>query len=218
MKRIAIVCTLLCFLGVTALSAQNQGDMYISGSIGMNGSSSKLTAGNTTVKSPGGFQMSITPQFGIFVIENLEVHLGLGYQFSKTPSDIKTEESTNTSMFTITPGINYYLPIVDGKFYYTPGLDLSVGFGGSNYKTETTTNKLSNNTSFGLSLALVSFEFRPVEYFGISFRAGDLTYALNQEKLPQSGNSSVNIDAKYITNNVDFGLNLNATIGFRYYF
>ena len=35
MKRIAIVCTLLCILGVTALNAQNQGDMYISGSIGI---------------------------------------------------------------------------------------------------------------------------------------------------------------------------------------
>ena len=90
MKRIAIVCTLLCFLGVTALSAQNQGDMYISGSIGMNGSSSKLTAGNTTVKSPGGFQMSITPQFGYFIIDNLELHLGLGYSFTKEPDDDKS--------------------------------------------------------------------------------------------------------------------------------
>lgn len=218
MKKSVIFAALFCMLSSVSLFAQKAGDMYISGSIGMSGNNTKSVINNTSTKVPGGFQMNITPQFGIFVIENLEVHLGLGYQFSKTPSDIKTEESTNTSMFTITPGINYYFPIVDGKFYYTPGLDLSVGFGGSNYKTETTTNKLSNNTSFGLSLALVSFEFRPVEYFGISFHAGDLTYALNQEKLPQSGNSSVNIDAKYITNNVDFGLNLNATIGFRYYF
>ena len=115
MKRIAIVCTLLCFLGVTALSAQNQGDMYISGSIGMNGSSSKLTAGNTTVKSPGGFQMSITPQFGYFIIDNLELHLGLGYSFTKEPDDDKS--STNTSLFVINPGVNYYLPIVENKFF-----------------------------------------------------------------------------------------------------
>lgn len=220
MKKSIILAVLTCMISSVSLFAQNAGDMYISGSIGMSGSNTKAVINNISTKTPGGFQMSITPQFGIFVIENLEVHLGLGYQFSKTPSDVSINESTNTGLFVIAPGINYYLPIVDGKFYYTPGLDIGVGFGSSNYKTETTTNRLANNTTFALSLALVSFEFRPVEHFGISFRAGDLTYGLEQMKQPQSGSSGsgLNLDTKYITNNIDFGLNLNATIGFRYYF
>ena len=125
--------------------------------------------------------------------------------------------STNINLFTITPGINYYVPIVEYKFYYTPGLDLSVGFGGTNYKTATSKEKLLSNTTFGISLALLSFEYRPLKHFGISFRAGDFTYGLNSMKSPQSddGNGTT---AKYNTNNVSFGLNLNATIGFRCYF
>ena len=211
MKRIAIVCTLLCFLGVTALSAQNQGDMYISGSIGMNGSSSKLTAGNTTVKSPGGFQMSITPQFGYFIIDNLELHLGLGYSFTKEPDDDKS--STNTSLFVINPGVNYYLPIVENKFFYTPGLDLGIGFGAQNYIDDTSKEKLYGVTNFYVSLSLLSFEYRPVQNFGISFRAGDLTYSLMAYK-QTSGNTTV----KRTVNNFNFGINLGASLGFRYYF
>ena len=94
MKKSVIFAALFCMLSSVSLFAQKAGDMYISGSIGMSGNNTKSVINNTSTKVPGGFQMSITPQFGIFVIENLEVHLGLGYQFSKTPSDIKTEEST----------------------------------------------------------------------------------------------------------------------------
>ena len=59
--------------------------------------------------------MSITPQFGYFIIDNLELHLGLGYSFTKEPDDDKS--STNTSLFVINPGVNYYLPIVENKFF-----------------------------------------------------------------------------------------------------
>lgn len=211
MKRIAIVCALLCILGVTALNAQNQGDMYISGSIGMAGNSTKVTAENTTVKSPGGFQMSITPQFGYFIIDNLELHLGLGYSFTKEPDDDKS--STNTSLFVINPGVNYYLPIVENKFFYTPGLDLGIGFGAQNYIDDTSKEKLYGVTNFYVSLSLLSFEYRPVQNFGISFRAGDLTYSLMSYK-QTLGNETV----KTAVNNFNFGINLGASIGFRYYF
>lgn len=189
----------------------------------MAGNSTTAVYGTESSKEPGGFTMSLTPQFGIFVIENLEVHLGLGYSFTRDPEvDINSSgdqviNSTNINLFTIIPGINYYVPIVEYKFYYTPGIDLSVGFGGTNYKTATSKEKLLSNTTFGISLALLSFEYRPLKHFGISFRAGDFTYGLNSMKSPQSddGNGTT---AKYNTNNVSFGLNLNATIGFRCYF
>lgn len=215
MKRIAIVCALLCILGVTALNAQNQGDMYISGSIGMAGKSTKVTAENTTVKSPGGFQMSITPQFGYFIIDNLELHLGLGYSFQKEPdvNDPDYKSSTNTGMFVINPGISYYVPIVENKFFYAPGLDLGVGFGSQNYKTETSKEKLFGVTNFYISLSLLSFEYRPVHNFGISFRAGDLTYSLMSYK-QTLGNETV----KRTVNDFNFGINLGASLGFRYYF
>ena len=134
--------------------------------------------------------MSITPQFGYFIIDNLELHLGLGYSFTKEP-----------------------LPIVENKFFYTPGLDLGIGFGAQNYIDDTSKEKLYGVTNFYVSLSLLSFEYRPVHNFGISFRAGDLTYSLMSYKRT-SGNETV----KMAVNNFNFGINLGASIGFRYYF
>ena len=136
MKKSLIFAAVICLLSTTVLKAQDPGNMYISGSISMAGNSTTAVYGTESSKEPGGFTMSLTPQFGIFVIENLEVHLGLGYSFTRDPEvDINSSgdqviNSTNINLFTITPGINYYVPIVEYKFYYTPGLDLSVGFGG----------------------------------------------------------------------------------------
>ena len=195
MKRIAIVCALMCIIGSTVMSAQNKGDMYISGSISMSGSSSKVALNSTSVKEPGGFMMSIAPQFGYFIIDNLELHLGLGYSFTKEPDDDKS--STNT----------------ENKFFYTPGLDLGIGFGAQNYIDDTSKEKLFGVTNFYISLSLLSFEYRPVHNFGISFRAGDLTYSLMQYK-QTVGDETMKVS----NNNFNFGLNLSTSLGFRYYF
>ena len=133
--------------------------------------------------------MSITPQFGYFIIDNLELHLGLGYSFTKEPDDDKSST------------------------FYTPGLDLGIGFGAQNYIDDTSKEKLYGVTNFYVSLSLLSFEYRPVQNFGISFRAGDLTYSLMSYK-QTSGNETV----KMAVNNFNFGINLGASIGFRYYF
>lgn len=72
--------------------------------------------------------------------------------------------------------------------------------------------KEANITQFSISLQLLSFEFRPVDNFGISFRAGDLTYTFKQEADPTDKSFKTNM------NSFNFGLNLSATLGFRYYF
>ena len=139
--------------------------------------------------------MSIAPQFGYFIIDNLELHLGLGYSFQKEPDDDKS--STNTSLFVINPGVNYYLPIVENKFFID----------------DTSKEKLYGVTNFYISLSLLSFEYRPVQNFGISFRAGDLTYSLMQYK-QTVGDETMKVS----NNNFNFGLNLSTSLGFRYYF
>ena len=146
----------MCIIGSTVMSAQNKGDMYISGSISMSGSSSKVALNSTSVKEPGGFMMSIAPQFGYFIIDNLELHLGLGYSFQKEPDDDKS--STNTSLFVINPGVNYYLPIVENKFFRAGDLTYSL----MQYKQTVgdETMKVSNNNfNFGLNLS-TSLGFR----------------------------------------------------------
>ena len=138
-------------------------------------------------------------------------YCSLGYSFTKEPDDDKS--STNTSLFVINPGVNYYLPIVENKFFYTPGLDLGIGFGAQNYIDDTSKEKLFGVTNFYISLSLLSFEYRPVHNFGISFRAGDLTYSLMQYK-QTVGDETMKVS----NNNFNFGLNLSTSLGFRYYF
>lgn len=209
MKKMLIVGLLSILSGLVCLSAQEKGDMYLSGSLGMSGGNSTSLSGGSTVKSPGGFSVSITPQFGYFVMDNLEIHLGLGYSFQKDPS-FGEESSTNISSFSIVPGINYYVGIVDGKFYYTPGLDFSVGFGGANYKSEAGKERLYDATDISVTLSLLSFEYRPVDGFGISFRAGSAGYAYKNMKNTSGTSMS--------SNSFSFGFNLSASLGFRCYF
>ena len=97
--------------------------------------------------------------------------------------------------------------------FYTPGLDLGIGFGAQNYIDDTSKEKLYGVTNFYISLSLLSFEYRPVQNFGISFRAGDLTYSLMQYK-QTVGDETMKVS----NNNFNFGLNLSTSLGFRYYF
>ena len=212
MKKILTVSLLVCIAGMFTVSAQNKGDMYVSGSISMSGSNTKDIMGDISEKTPMGFAMSIAPQFGIFVADNFDVHLGLEYSFISSP--YSSGDTENYSVFSIAPGVSYYLNILDNKLFYAPGLDLAVGFGAVNDKYEGKKEKTAGITIFEVSLSLLSFEFRPVENFGISFRAGDLTYRFNQLKY-----TDVSLgEFKTNVNSFDFGFNFNAAIGFRYYF
>lgn len=219
----------LLFLIVAAvlpvvMSAQNKGDMYISGSLGIDGgnksSSVSLGGTKTTTKAPAAFSFQIEPSFGYFVIDRLEVNLALGYDLAKsTPNQYSTANDNLfdfTNLFTIAPGVSYYIPICD-KFWYVPGVALSVGFG--NYKTQVAVNATEkrNLTTFGIGVSLLSFEFRPCEHLGIRFSAGDLSYKLSHTKYDASQNGNT---ATYTvnSNSVGLGINLGTTIGFKYYF
>ena len=220
MKKL-IVLIAASFIGLCA-SAQNKGDMYISGSLSINGgnSSSKVDFNNNTTKTkePGDFTFSIAPQFGYFVIDNLEVNIGLEYSLSK--KYLETENDTNlwanTNLFAITPGVKYYVKICD-KFYYTPGAKLSFGFGSTKTQVSPDTTVKTPIFAFGLNLSALAFEFQPCEHLGIMFEAGSLDYTFAKVTKKDTVDNTT-IKTTGITNNVNFGLNLGASIGFKYYF
>ena len=72
-------------------------------------------------------------------------------------------------------------------------------------------------TAFGFGLSLLSFEIKPTEHFAISLSAGDFTYALVHAKDKEEV-AGAEFSSHVTANNVDFGLNLGAKIGFKYYF
>lgn len=230
MKKFVAFAAAAALLAAIPLQAQQQGDMVITGSLGMGGNSthfrSKIVSGNETQKDkevvPGTFNFSIMPEFGYYVIDRLEVSLGLGYELLRSElTDVWQDKNCFdfTHLFEISPGISYHLPICD-KFYYSPAFHLSVGFGSYNQQSAGRNGievDKQGFTAFGFSLSLLSFEIKPTEHFAISLSAGDFSYAfVHFKEKEESDNLSATMHTTY--NAVDFGLNLGASIGFKYYF
>ena len=64
--------------------------------------------------------------------------------------------------------------------------------------------------SFYTGLSLLSFELKPTDGIGITFRTGDLSY--------QTDTYKVDSDNKLTDRNFGLELNLGASVGFNYYF
>lgn len=207
-----------------AMSAQQKGDMYVEGSLGINGGStvSSAKAGNETVKTtdPSALNFQIAAQYGYFVIDRLEVNLALGYSLDRSTPNRNSTADQNfydfDNLFAIAPGVNYYFPLGE-KVWYNPGVYVSVGFGSHKSQLDSSTSEKHGLTQFGFGLSLISFEFRPCEHLGISLKAGDFTYTMLNTKVTETI-AGTTVSTSTTKNSVSFGLNLGASIGFRCYF
>lgn len=207
-----------------AMSAQQKGDMYVEGSLGITGGNTVTSAkaGNETVKTtdPSALNFQIAAQYGYFVIDRLEVNLALGYSLDRSTPNRNSTADQNfydfDNLFTIAPGVNYYFPLGE-KIWYNPGVYVSVGFGNHKSQLNSSTTEKQGLTQFGLGVSLISFELRPCEHLGISLRAGDLTYTMLNTKVTETI-AGTTVSSSTTNNSVNFGLNLGASIGFRCYF
>ncbi|WP_290535159.1 outer membrane beta-barrel protein [Alistipes sp.] len=153
MKRI-LLCALAILASVQLATAQNKGEKYIGGSLGV----STISIGfDGTSASTTGF--GIAPEFGVFVADRLRLGGSLAYNLSSSSGD---------TMHTLTlgPNLAYYIKLCD-RFYYTP--EIGIGFA---YVS------LYNTSGYGFSTGLScgSFEFRPSTHCGLSFSLLTLQY------------------------------------------
>ena len=148
MKKFLICIVALC--AVFNLSAQNKGEKYVGGNLGI-ATTSLIVDG----ESASAIKFAIAPEFGYFVADKFKVGVSLGYG---------VESGTHT--LEIIPNIQYYARICDG-LYYTPGLGFGFVAGFSEGLAM---------PGFGLSLSLGSFEFRPTPKFGLSVGLLSLSY------------------------------------------
>ena len=180
MKKIIIFIAAIAF-GVT-VSAQHKGDFSVGGALGVSGGSFKTTVkyiGKSTSEStPSTVDFILNPYFNYFVIDNLELNAGLGYSMKREFYD-KDEDTgknyytfTHTALFQI--GAHYFVPLVGGILYYTPGIN--VGFGGGSYVSPSDDDnivnsffdifklfsKLSNSFLFILRFLLFKFSFNSI--------------------------------------------------------
>lgn len=217
MKKILLIAALAA--ACLTASAQNRGDMAVGGIIGINGGSTStavsLNGNTTTTKTPAGTMFGFSPQFSYFVIDNLELSAGLSYQMQRDPNGTTSDgtylfSTTNIAMFDI--GASYYIPLIDSKLYWTPGIYLGFG-GGSVVSQNSTSSKTTTKIpfAFGLNAGLGTIEFKPVDFLGISLNLLDLTLVYTEIN---TGSSNVKVS----TSAFEAGLNYGISAGVKYYF
>ncbi len=239
MRKIILI--VAAVIGSLSLSAQQKGDMYVSGNLnlGLNssitslGSSSKFNDEKHTgfeCETANNFKFGIAPKFGYFVADNLEVNIALKYNLGTTgytgreKVDGKVEKDTPTASslhtFMVAPGVSYYVPIVAGKFYYAPYFGLGLGFMANDSKVGKTTTSSDPVFGFGLYLDLAAFEYRLNNNMAITANIGGLEYTMgtkSDSRTQDVAGTELKTKTTACTHMVDFGFS-KVTVGFKYYF
>src|SRR5687768_3204841 len=114
MKKVTfLVVALVASLG--AFAQFNQGRMIVGGSAEFRTDTDKDKSGGTTVTNGTTTSLSIDPNFGYFVIDNLAVGASLGLSLSKWNSKGSNGTDSNTTSINFAPFARYYLPF--GLFF-----------------------------------------------------------------------------------------------------
>lgn len=154
-KKLLTTLVALFAISVSMVSAQQKGDFYVGGNLGLSTSSAIIQGESVTAT-----EFAIQPNVGYFVADNLMVGLGIGY--SVTGGDGATH------LLTVGPKLSYFVPVCD-KLYYTPSLDILFCYAASDgYGVP----------GFGLGLNIVGFEYRPTKRIGLSASVLSFDYAM----------------------------------------
>ena len=149
---------LLCLVALAStmlVSAQNKGDMYAGGTIGIGTSSAIL--GKTSDTSA---TFNFAPEYAYFPAKNFRIGASVAY-------NLLTGENfaTTTHQLTIMPSLAYYAKVCE-NFYYVPTLDF-----GFNVALSLGSFEFRPKGKFGFSINLLTVSY------------GLLSYRENGEKL-----------------------------------
>lgn len=216
MKKLLLIAAFAA--ACTTMSAQHKGEMNIGGSLGFYGgrSTSSVTVGGSTTSTstPAGTVLELNPEFGYFLIDNLELSVGLDYSMSREATEITDNRTlfSSVNIATLTLGASYYIPLVEGKLYYTPGVRFGFG-GGSRVQQGSNQNDSTRGIPFVFDFraGLGSVEFRPSARIGISVDILDISvmyYTVD------SGYDNIKVSSTLF----DAGFNYGLSAGVKYYF
>ena len=153
MKKLLL--TAIALMVVMGAFAQQKGDIYIGGNLGVGVTSTIMESESATA-----VEFTIQPNMGYFVADKFMIGFGLGY------SILGGDGTTHT--LTLGPKLSYFVPLCD-KLYYTPSLDIlfccAVLDGYS-------------IPGFGLGANIVGFEYQPTEHIGLSASLLSLDYVM----------------------------------------
>ena len=172
MKKL-ICCALFALATCPIVSAQNKGDMYVGGILGI--STSSFSADDTSTSNTS-FQ--ITPEFGYFVRDNLRIGGLLGYSIA--PLNGRTSHTV-----TIGPNVAYYVKLCD-RIYYVPEIGLGfayasfVGSSGVGLASEFKFGAFEyrHSEKWSLSLNLMSLDYTTLSFSGENATSNDVAFQL----------------------------------------
>ena len=192
MKK-ALLIVAVAFASLTASAQTEQGKILVGGTVNFNSSKSDADDAEATNS------LTIQPVIGYFVAENIAVGTGIGYQYTKLPSDAKSDA------IVVSPFGRYYKSISD-QFKFFGQLSVPMAFG-TNKNSDG--DKLSSSTSIGVALS-PGFAFFPAKKFGIEFAFRGISYNkvtvedADGNEVEGAGSSTFNIGANFFNPQIGF--------------
>ena len=149
-----LLCLVLCLSAfcIEGVNAQNKGDMFVGGSLGL-----EISAVSVSGASTSAIGIELTPEYSYFIADNC-----------KLGAELSVGVVAGETVFTVQPKFAYYEKMVD-NLYYTPGIKI----GGGIYAYNGNTLGL-----FTMDLDLFAMEFKPTKNIGLSASLVNLNYTL----------------------------------------
>lgn len=197
MKKILLTLSAVAVLGFAANAQTEKGKFMLGGQVSYDGQSVK----DSDIKINS---LSILPNVGYFVADNIAVGLGLGYQWNKTENNENSSETG--SAFQLAPfGRMYSNNAGPVKFFGQLSVPMSWGERKSNG------DKVATASNYGVELA-PGLAYFPTSNIGIEFKVKGLYFQTTTEKAEAT-------DVETTTN--AYGLNANSlapTVGVTFHF
>ncbi len=186
MKKVLFIAAFAA-VSLTSSAQFAKGDSYISGNVGFTSSSKKLNSTTTVLENKT--DLSVSPNYGYFVTNNIAVGVGLGYGMNTTKNDATGAKIVDGS--TLSAG-------VFARYYTTPAKAFSF-FGNLGVNYTSGTEKLPTSvktTGFDVAIA-PGISYFVSNRLAIESTIGSLGYSTKKRDVTGAVASS------------DFGLNLN---------
>lgn len=151
-----LLCLVLCLSAfcIEGVNAQNKGDMFVGGSLGVN-----ITSVSSPILNSGSaFGFQLAPEFSYFVAKNCK----LGAELSLNGN------SGYATTFLVQPTFAYYMKLAN-NLYYTPGIKIGGGIRAFD-------SDITGIFTFGLDL--FALEFKPTKRIGLSVSLVNFNYEL----------------------------------------
>ena len=201
-----------------AAHAQNKGDRYVAGTLGLN------CENQTTILKQGAFSytneqpytsvVEIAAEYGFFVANNLRVAMAVGASWGSTPTSEQNWGWTKSKALAlcVSPKLAYHQRLTD-NFYYTPEIGVSFERGTLSEQTSKTETSKYPALAWEAYAHLLAFEFKVSEKIALGTNIGSIKYA----SITISDDSYKNDKSEIVTNKLKFTMN-ESSVFLRFYY